>query len=42
MRHLLAHLSGLRIVDLMCDAELDGFYRRLGMYRMSGMRFTER
>ena len=42
MRHLLAHLSGLRIVDLMCDVELEGFYGRLGMYRMLGMRFTHR
>ena len=42
MRHMLAHLSGARIVDLMCDAELEGFYKRLGMYRMVGMRFTHR
>lgn len=40
MRQLLAHLSGLRIVDLMCDVELEGFYERLGMHRLSGMRFT--
>ncbi len=41
-RHLLARLSGVKIVDLMCDPELEGFYRRLGMHRMSGMRLSHR
>lgn len=38
MERLLAELSGMRFVDLMCDAPLEAFYRRLGMYPMTGMR----
>jgi ribosomal protein S18 acetylase RimI-like enzyme len=42
MEHLLAELSGMRIVDLMCDPALQAFYKRLGMYPMSGMRASSR
>ncbi|HET7572581.1 MAG TPA: GNAT family N-acetyltransferase [Gaiellaceae bacterium] len=31
MRRVLAKLEGLYMVDLSCDAELEPFYRRLGM-----------
>jgi ribosomal protein S18 acetylase RimI-like enzyme len=31
VRRLLERLSGLYMVDLSCDAELEPFYRRLGM-----------
>jgi ribosomal protein S18 acetylase RimI-like enzyme len=42
MERLLAQLSGMRVVDLMCDAPLEAFYARLGMYPMRGMRASNR
>lgn len=38
MRALLDDLKSMRIVDLMCDPPLQGFYRRFGMHGMTGMR----
>ncbi|MGE5579661.1 MAG: GNAT family N-acetyltransferase [Bacillota bacterium] len=38
MRTLLEELRDIWVVDLMCDDDVKGFYERLGMYRLSGMR----
>jgi ribosomal protein S18 acetylase RimI-like enzyme len=37
MRRMLEKLDGLRVVDLMCDPELQPFYARFGMKPYSGM-----
>lgn len=37
LRRLLARLSGLYMVDLMCDPELQPYYERFDMRRASGM-----
>ncbi len=37
VRRLLAELDGLYMVDLMCDAELEPFYRRFDLIPLSGM-----
>lgn len=42
MECLLAELSGIALVDLMCDPPLQAFYERLGMYPMTGMRASKR
>jgi ribosomal protein S18 acetylase RimI-like enzyme len=34
---MLDRLSGLYMVDLMCDVELQGFYAKQGMHKASGM-----
>jgi ribosomal protein S18 acetylase RimI-like enzyme len=36
-RRMLKKLSGLYMVDLICDADLQPFYERLGMRKGSGM-----
>ena len=36
-RRMLATLSDLYMVDLLCDAELQPYYERLGMRRATGM-----
>ena len=37
MRRMLEKLDGLRMVDLICDPELQPFYARFGMKSYSGM-----
>lgn len=37
LRRLLLELDGLYAIDLMCDAELQPFYERLGFQRSQGM-----
>ncbi len=37
MRRMLAELEDIRAVDLCCDAELEGYYRRFGMEPELGM-----
>jgi ribosomal protein S18 acetylase RimI-like enzyme len=37
MRRMLETLAGIYMVDLLCDAELQPYYERLGMRRASGM-----
>ncbi len=37
MRRMLERLSGLYMIDLMCDPELQPFYARLGMQPYTGM-----
>jgi ribosomal protein S18 acetylase RimI-like enzyme len=37
MRRVLAELEDIRAVDLCCDAELEGYYRRFGMEPVLGM-----
>jgi ribosomal protein S18 acetylase RimI-like enzyme len=37
VRRMLATLSGLYMVDLMCDPDLQPFYRRFGMHPSTGM-----
>jgi ribosomal protein S18 acetylase RimI-like enzyme len=37
VRHLLAKLRDLYMVDLICDPDVQPFYERLGMRRYSGM-----
>lgn len=37
VRRLLARLEHLYMVDLLCDAELQPFYERLGMHPATGM-----
>ena len=37
MRRMLAKLDGLYAVDLLCDADLQPFYERLGMMKATGM-----
>lgn len=37
VRRMLAQLEHLRTVDLCCDPELEGFYRRFGMEPLLGM-----
>jgi ribosomal protein S18 acetylase RimI-like enzyme len=37
MRRMLVELEHLRTVDLCCDAELEGYYRRFGMEPILGM-----
>lgn len=37
MRRMLAELEDIRAVDLCCDAELEGYYRRFGMEPVLGM-----
>jgi ribosomal protein S18 acetylase RimI-like enzyme len=37
MRRMLAQLEDIRAVDLCCDAELEGYYRRFGMEPELGM-----
>jgi ribosomal protein S18 acetylase RimI-like enzyme len=37
VRRMLAELDGFYMVDLVCDAELEPFYRRLGLTPLSGM-----
>lgn len=37
MRRMLETLSGIYMVDLLCDAELQSYYERLGMRRATGM-----
>ncbi len=37
MRRMLGTLSGVYMVDLLCDAELQPYYERLGMRRATGM-----
>jgi ribosomal protein S18 acetylase RimI-like enzyme len=37
MRRMMARLGGLYAVDLLCDAELQPFYERLGMRAATGM-----
>ena len=37
VRRILAELEELYMVDLMCEPELEGFYRRFGMTLLSGM-----
>jgi ribosomal protein S18 acetylase RimI-like enzyme len=37
VRRMLTELQGLYMVDLLCDAELQTFYARLGMRPASGM-----
>lgn len=39
MRRVLAHLDGLYMVDLCCDADLEPYYARLGFFTLPrGMR----
>ncbi|HYI16200.1 MAG TPA: GNAT family N-acetyltransferase [Thermomicrobiales bacterium] len=37
MRRMLRTLAGIYMVDLLCDAELQPYYERLGMRRATGM-----
>ena len=37
MRRMLETLSGIYMVDLLCDAELQPYYERLGMRHATGM-----
>ena len=37
VRRMLAELDGFYMVDLVCDAKLEPFYRRLGLTAMTGM-----
>ena len=37
MRRMLGTLAGIYMVDLLCDAELQPYYERLGMRRATGM-----
>ena len=37
VRRLLAELNGIYAIDLMCDADLQPFYERLGFQRSNGM-----
>ena len=37
VRRMLAELDGFYMVDLVCDATLEPFYRRLGLTAMTGM-----
>lgn len=37
VRRMLETLSGIYMIDLLCDAELQPFYERLGMHRTTGM-----
>ena len=37
VRRMLVELDGFYMVDLVCDAELEPFYRRLGLTAMTGM-----
>ena len=37
MRRMLETLSGIYMVDLLCDVELQPYYERLGMRRATGM-----
>ena len=37
VRRLLAQLDGLYMVDLCCDAELEPFYRRLGLVTLDSI-----
>jgi predicted N-acetyltransferase YhbS len=39
MQRVLAHLQGLSMVDLCCDADLEPYYARLGFFALErGMR----
>ena len=42
MRRLLEELRGLYIVDLVCDPELEGYYRRFAMIPLTGMALRNR
>ncbi|MBA2384787.1 MAG: GNAT family N-acetyltransferase [Actinobacteria bacterium] len=42
LRRLLDELSDLYMVDLVCDPELEGFYRRFGMIPLTGMALRNR
>ena len=42
VRRLLAELEGLYMVDLVCDPELEPFYRRFEMIRLAGMSLRRR
>jgi ribosomal protein S18 acetylase RimI-like enzyme len=42
MRRLLAKLRDLYIVDLVCDPQLEAFYRRFGMVPLTGMALRNR
>ena len=42
VRRLLAELEGFYMVDLMCDPELETFYRRFEMELLSGMGLRRR
>ena len=42
VRRLLAELEDLYMVDLMCDPELEPFYRRFEMMPLSGMSLRRR
>ena len=42
MRRLLAELRDLYMVDLVCDPQLENFYRRFGMVLQSGMALRRR
>ena len=37
MRRILAELENLYMVDLLCDAELQPYYEKLGMHKSLGM-----
>ncbi len=37
VRRMLAHLRHLYMIDLICDADVQSFYERLGMHRYMGM-----
>lgn len=37
MRRMVHETRGYYMVDLVCDRQLEGFYERLGMQRLSGM-----
>jgi ribosomal protein S18 acetylase RimI-like enzyme len=42
VRRLLAELEDFHMVDLVCDPELEPFYERFGMMRLSGMALRRR
>ena len=42
VRRMLAELDGFYMVDLVCDAELEQFYRRFGLTAMTGMALRRR
>ncbi len=42
MRRLLEEFRDLYIVDLVCDPQLEGFYRRFGMVPLTGMALRNR
>jgi ribosomal protein S18 acetylase RimI-like enzyme len=42
MRRLLAKLRDLYMVDLVCDPQLEAFYRRFGMVPLTGMALRNR